>query len=67
MSLKADTMINESDIDAVFDSIYSTILSSIQKSVGQGSTSISDSVIDKIINILKHSPLIGCSYIKLPK
>ena len=31
---KAETIINESDIDDVFESIYSTIISNIQKSLG---------------------------------
>ena len=34
---KADTVINESNIDNVFESINTTITSSIQKSIGKGS------------------------------
>ena len=34
---KAETIINESDMDGVFESIYSTIISNIQKSLGKGS------------------------------
>ena len=48
---KAETIINESDINEVFKSIYITIISDIQKSLGQGSGWIIDSVIDNNINI----------------
>ena len=34
---KAETIINESDIDDVFQSIYTTIISNIHKSLGKGS------------------------------
>ena len=33
---KAETVINESDIDDVFESIYISIISNIQKSLGKG-------------------------------
>ena len=33
LHLKANTIINESDIDDVFESIYTTIISNIQKSL----------------------------------
>ena len=33
---KAETIINESDIDDVFESIYTTITSNIQISLGKG-------------------------------
>ena len=64
---KAETIINESDIDNVFKSIYTTIISNIQKSLGKGSGWINDPVIDHNVSILKHNPLAGSSYIKLPK
>ena len=64
---KAETFINENDIDDVFESIYSTIISNMQKYIGQGSGWIIDSVIDHNINISKYNPLADSSYIKLPK
>ena len=48
---KADTIINESDIDDIFESIYTTILSNIQKSLRKGSDWIIDSVIEHNINV----------------
>ena len=66
-SSKAETFINESDIDDVFKSIYSNVISKIQKSLWQSSSWFIDSVIDYNINILKYNPLAGSSYIKLPK
>ena len=36
-SLKAEIIINASDIDNVFQSIYTTIITNIQKSLGKGS------------------------------
>ena len=36
-SLKAETVINESDVDNVFESFSSTIISNIQKSLGKSS------------------------------
>ena len=64
---KAETIINESDIDDVFESIYTIIISSIQKSLGKGSGWVIDSVIEHNISISKYNPLAGSSYIKLPK
>ena len=34
--LKAETIINESDIDDVLKSIYATVISNMQKSLGKG-------------------------------
>ena len=48
---KAETIINESDIDDIFESIYTTILSNIQKSLRKGSDWIIDSVIEHNINV----------------
>ena len=39
---KAQTIINECDIDDIFESIYITIISNIQKYLGKGSDSIID-------------------------
>ena len=61
------TIINESDIGDVFESTYSTIISNIQTFLGQSSSWIIDSVIDHDINISKFNPLLGGSYITLPK
>ena len=66
-SLKAEVIINESDIDDVFQSIYTTIITSIQKSLGKGSGWIIDSFIDHTIRISKYNRLAESSYIKLPK
>ena len=49
--LKAEIIINESDINDVFESIYSTIISSKQRSLGKCSGWIIDSVIDHNISI----------------
>ena len=65
-SSKAETIINESDIDNVFQSIYTTIIENIQKSSLKDSGWIIDSVIDHTISIWKYNPLAGSSYIKLP-
>ena len=59
--LKAETIINEGDVDDVFKSIYTTVISNMQKSLGK------DSVIDHNISISKYNTLVGSSYIKLPK
>ena len=62
---KAETIINESDIDDnVLKSIYTTVISSIQKILGKGSSWITDSVIEHNINISKYNVLAGSSYIK---
>ena len=65
--LKAEIIINESDIDDVFQSIYTTIISNIQQSVGKGSVWIINSVIDHNISISKYNSLAASSYIKLLK
>ena len=64
---KAETIINESDIDDVFESIYATIISNIQKSLEKGWDWIIGTVIEHNISISKYNPLAGSSYIKLPK
>ena len=67
LNSKAETVINESDIDDVFESIYNAIKSIIQKSLGQGPVWIIDLILYHNINIWKYNPLDGSSYIKLPK
>ena len=70
MNSKAETIINESDINDVFKSIYSTITSNIKKSLENASGWITDSVIIIIIIIIvisKYYFLAGSSYIKLLK
>ena len=64
---KAETIINESDIDDVFESVYTTIILNIQKYIGKGLGLIIDSVVDHTIDISKFNPLAGSSYIKLTK
>ena len=64
---KAETIINESDIDDVLESVYSIIISSILKSLEKGSSWITDFFIDHNINISKGNPLAVSSYTKLPK
>ena len=64
---KAETIINETDIENVLKSIYTTIIANIQKSLGKSSGWIIDSVIDHTISISKYNPLAGSSYHKLPK
>ena len=66
-STKADTIINESDIDGALESICSTIIPNKQNSLGKGWGWIVDSVVDHNIIILKYKPLSDSSYIKLPK
>ena len=51
----------------MFQSIYTTVITNIQISLGKGSSWIIDSVIDHTISISKNNPLVGSSYIKLPK
>ena len=53
MNSKAETIINENDIDDVFKSIYSTFIWNMQKSSGQSSGGIIDSVLDQTMNISK--------------
>ena len=62
---KAETIINESDIDDnVFKSTYTTVISNIQKLLGKGSSWITDSVIEHNINVSKYNHLAGSSYMK---
>ena len=65
--LKAEILVNKSDIDDVFQSTYTTIISNIQKPLGKGSGWIIESVIDHVVSIWKYDPLARSSYIKLPK
>ena len=64
---KAETVINESNIDDVFEPIYHSIISEIQKILGKDSGWIILSVIDYNINISKYNSLASSSYINLPK
>ena len=48
-------------------SIYQSTISDIQNYPGKGSGWIIDSVIHHNINISQYNPLVGSSYIKLPK
>ena len=64
---KAETIINETDIENVLKSIYTTIIANIQRSLGKSSGWIIDSLIDHTISISKYNPLAGSSYHKLPK
>ena len=66
-SLKAEIIINKSDIDDVFQSIYTKITANIQKSLGKGSIWIIDSLIDHAISVSKYNPSTGNSCRKLPK
>ena len=54
-------------MDDVFESIYNTIISNIQQSLRKGSGWIIDSVMYYNIDNSKYNPLVGSSYIKLPK
>ena len=53
--VKAETIINESDIDNVFKSIYTTITPNISKSLGKVSGWIIDSAIEHNINISNYN------------
>ena len=64
---KAETIINESEIDDMFELIYTTIISNIQQFLGKDSGWIIDSVIDHNISTSKYNSLAGSIYIKLPK
>ena len=64
---KTETIINETDINNVLESIYTTVILNIQKSLGKGSGWIIDSVTEHNISFSKYNPLVGSSYIKLPK
>ena len=66
-NLKAETIINGSDIDNVFESIYSMIISNIKTSLAKGSSWIIDSNVNHTINISKYNPVAGSSFIRLPK
>ena len=54
-------------MDDVLESIHNTVMSNIQKSLRKGSGWIIDSVIYYNINNSRYNPLVGSSYIKLPK
>ena len=55
---KAETIINETDIDDVFESVYTTITSNARKHLGKDSGLIIDSVIDNVVNISKYNHLL---------
>ena len=67
LNSKAETIINESDVDDVLESIYSIVTSNIQESLRKRSGWIIDSVIDHNNNISNCNPLVGSSYTKLTK
>ena len=54
-------------MDDVLESIHNTVMSNIQKSLRKGSGWIIDLVIYYNINNSRYNPLVGSSYIKLPK
>ena len=54
-------------MDDGLESIHNTVMSNIQKSLRKGSGWIIDSVIYYNINNSRYNPLVGSSYIKLPK
>ena len=62
---KAEIIIN--GIPDTFQSIYATIITNKQKSLGKGSVWIIYLVIDNTIITSKYNPLVGRSYVKLPK
>ena len=64
---KAETVINESDIDNVFESIYTTIISNIQEYLGKRSSWICNSVVSHTIKFSRHNPLAASTYTKLSK
>ena len=66
-NLKAEIIINESDIDDAFESVYTTIVANMQESLGKDWGRIIGSVIDHNISISNYNSLAGSSYIKLPK
>ena len=66
-SSKGEIIINESDIENVFKSVYTTIITNIQKCLRKGSSWIIESGIDHTTRVSKYNPLVGSSYIKLPK
>ena len=61
-NLKAEIVINGSDIDDVFESNNTTIISSIQSYLGIASGWIIDSVIEHSISISKYDSLAWSSY-----
>ena len=67
LASKTETVFNDSDIDDIFESIFSTIVLNTQESLGKGLGWIIGSVVDRAINISRHNPLAGSSYLKLPK
>ena len=66
-NLKAEAIINESDIADVFESVYIIIILNIQKSLGKSLDWVIDSTVGHNINISTHNPLVGSRYTKLPK
>ena len=65
-----DTLYSYSIINGIpdtFQSIYATIITNKQKSLGKGSVWIIYLVIDNTIITSKYNPLVGRSYVKLPK
>ena len=67
---KAETIINENDIDDVFESIYTTVMTKTQKSRGKVFLLIrwiTDSVMGHNINISIYNPATDSSKTKLPK
>ena len=54
-------------ISYVFESVYGTVILNIQKLLEKGSSWFINSVVDQTIDITKHKPLNGGSYLKLPK
>ena len=63
LNLKAEIIINKSDIEGVLESFYGTIISSIQKLLGKSLGWIIDSVEDRTINVSTYNPLTGSSYL----
>ena len=59
--------IKQIDIDDIFESVDTTIISSIQTSWGKGSGWIIDSVMEHNVFISKYNPLVGSTYIILPR
>ena len=63
----AEIIINDSDIYDAVKSVYSTIIWKFHNTLEKGSGWVIDSVLHHTINFLKHEPLSGINYIKLPK
>ena len=51
----------------MFESVYGTVILNIQKPLEKSSSWFINSVVDQTIDITKHKPLNGGSYLKLPK